>query len=471
MKRLSLPLQLGLYVAASVILTLAVAAGMYSLVRYTKAESSEHIALIRTSKDSAYRLLEQSSLAHAALNTSLRIKDPDELESALAKLKTSTDGIDKLISALGEDGAALKKAYQRETAASTGSIESLLAGENARAFENLLETVNPAHDGFLAALKAYNDLCDTRVSEAETVAAALLALRLLIVGGISGAGLLLIIVLGWVFRNRITGRLRVVTAELANATELVATHARRTAEMSDTLSRDACSQAASLEETSASLNEISSLSKANHEQSQTAATVATEARAAAEEGAREIDALQSAMSDIEASSDAIGKIIKGIDEIAFQTNILALNAAVEAARAGEAGAGFAVVADEVRALAQRAASASRDTAERISESIERSRRGATLGTRAAKCLEVIAARTAQVDDITRQIAGALNEQDQGIHQVNTAISQIDSLTQSGAANAEQGAASATELQSQSEILGRSVHTLEQLAGTSRAAQG
>ncbi|CAM2823040.1 methyl-accepting chemotaxis protein [Rariglobus hedericola] len=469
MKRFSLPLQLGLYIAASVLLTLAVAAGLYSLVRYTQRDSEGHIDIIRTSKDSAYRLLEESSLAHAALNTSLRIKDPDELESALAKLKTGTEAINALITTFGEPGTPLKTAYGRETEAGTKSIGFLLAGENARAFENLLEAVNPAHDSFLSALKAYNDLCDARVRESENEAAVMLARRLKIVFSLSAAGLLMIIVLGWFFRRRITARLRVVTTEIATAADLVASHASRAAEMSETLSRDACSQAASLEETSASLNEISSLSKANHEQSQTAATVAAEARSAAEEGTREIAALQIAMRDIESSSDAIGKIIKGIDEIAFQTNILALNAAVEAARAGEAGAGFAVVADEVRALAQRAAAASRDTADRISESIERSRRGAALGNRAAKCLETIVSRAAQVDDITRQIATALNEQDQGIHQVNAAISQIDTLTQSGAANAEQGAASATELQGQSAILGKSVVTLEQLAGVSAAA--
>lgn len=239
--------------------------------------------------------------------------------------------------------------------------------------------------------------------------------------------------------------------------------------MSEALSRDACGQAASLEETSASLSEIGSLSKANHEQSKNASVIAAEARLAAEEGAREISALQTAMHDIESSSDAIGKIIKGIDEIAFQTNMLALNAAVEAARAGEAGAGFAVVADEVRALAQRAAAASRETAARISESIERSRRGATLGNRAALCLETIAGRAAQVDDITRQIAAALSEQDQGIQQIGKAITQIDTLTQSGAANAEQSAAGAVELKSQSETLASSVRALELIAGNRRAA--
>jgi methyl-accepting chemotaxis protein len=467
MKRFSLPFQLGLYVAASVLLTLAVAGGLYSLVRYTKNESAGHIDLVRTSKDKAYQLLESSSLAHAALNTTLRIKDPDELETALGKLKTGSDAIAQTIAELGQPGDGMKAAFDRETAAGTQSINFLLAGENARAFENLLEAVNPAHDAFLAALKTYNDLCDDRVRSAEAEVASQIAHRLKIVGAVSGTGLLLIAVLGWDFRRRITLRLRAIASEIAAATDLVANHARGAAEMSDTLSRDGCTQAASLEETSASLNEISSLSKSNHEQSQTAANVAAEARSAAEEGTREISALQAAMKDIESSSDAIGKIIKGIDEIAFQTNILALNAAVEAARAGEAGAGFAVVADEVRALAQRAASAARDTAERISESIERSRRGASLGTRAATCLEVIANRTAQVDDITRQIAGALNEQDQGINQVNTAISQIDSLIQSGAANAEQGAANAAELQGQSESLRRTVLTLEHLAGVSR----
>jgi methyl-accepting chemotaxis protein len=469
MKQASLPLQLGLYMAASAFLTLIVAGGLYSLVRYTQNEAVRHSALISSDKDRAYHLLEASSRAHASLNTTLRLKDPDELETALAALKTETTAIAASFDQLGTDGTPLKTAFAKETEAGARSLEFLLAGENARAFENLIEQVNPAHDAFLAALKTYNDACTARLAAAETESAARLAARLKIVSSLSALGLLVSVALGWIFRRRVTLRLSEVAAGIAGATELVAGHARRASEMSETLSRDACTQAASLEETSASLNEIGSLSKSNHEQSKTAATLATETRSAAEEGAREISALQTALGDIESSSNAVGKIIKGIDEIAFQTNILALNAAVEAARAGEAGAGFAVVADEVRALAQRAAAASRETADRISESIERSRRGTTLGNRVAQCLETIASRVAQVDDITGQIAAALNEQDQGVHQIGQAITQIDTLTQSSAANAEQGAASAVELQSQSETLRHSVRMLEVIAGSQAAA--
>lgn len=469
MKRTSLPFQLGLYVAASALLTIAVAGGLYSLIRYTQTNASAHAALIRVQKDAAYSLLDSSSLAHAALNTVLRIKDPDELETSLKKLDQTRAAIAASIDSLGAGEDELKAAFLAENAAGRKSIDSLLAGENARAFEQLLESVNPAHDAFLDALKKHDERVNTGLARLETETGAAISRHLTLGVSAAGAGLLLIAALGWYFRRRASHQLGEVAGEISKVTDLVAHHARHAAEMSDTLSRDACSQAASLEQTSASLNEISSLSKSNYEQAQLAATTAAEARAAADEGSRELSALQAAMTDIKNSSDAIGKIIKSIDEIAFQTNILALNAAVEAARAGEAGAGFAVVADEVRALAQRSAAAARDTAVRISESIERSQRGASLSERASRCLETITARTTRVDETTRQIAVALNEQDQGIKQINTAISQIDRLTQSGAANAEQGAASATELQSQSDILRNAVNTLAQIAGQTAPA--
>jgi methyl-accepting chemotaxis protein len=464
MKRASLPFQLGLYVAASALLTIAVAGGLYSLIRYTQSRAADHAALIRVQKETAYRLLDSSSFAHAALNTVLRIKDPDELEVSLKKLDETRLGISQLIDSFGAGDRDLKASFLAEDVAGRKSIDALLAGENARAFEHLLEHVNPAHDAFLAALKTHDERVNEELASIEAETSAGIRRNLTWGASASSFGLLLIIALGWYFRRRVSRQLREVAMEISKATNLVASHARHASEMSETLSRDACSQAASLQETSASINEINSLSKSNYEQAQHVARTAAEAHTAAVEGTRELAALQTAMHDIKASSDAIGKIIKSIDEIAFQTNILALNAAVEAARAGEAGAGFAVVADEVRALAQRAATAARDTAGRISESIERSQCGATISERAARCLETITTRTAQVDATTRQIATALSEQDQGINQINTAMSQIDKVTQSGAANAEQGAASAMELQAQSHVLRSAVNTLSQIAG-------
>jgi methyl-accepting chemotaxis protein len=179
------------------------------------------------------------------------------------------------------------------------------------------------------------------------------------------------------------------------------------------------------------------------------------------------------MDAIKASSYDIAKIIKTIDEIAFQTNILALNAAVEAARAGEAGAGFAVVADEVRNLAQRSAQSAKETATKIEEAITKSEYGVKISEKVAQSLHAIAEKTRKVDSIVAEIATASNEQNQGVHQVNLAIGQMDKVTQSNASSAEETASAAEELNAQALSLKDAVVELSKLVGhtaTSNAQQ-
>jgi methyl-accepting chemotaxis protein len=178
-----------------------------------------------------------------------------------------------------------------------------------------------------------------------------------------------------------------------------------------------------------------------------------------------MQSMSAAMSAIKASSDDIAKIIKTIDEIAFQTNILALNAAVEAARAGEAGMGFAVVADEVRNLAQRCAQAAKETTVKIEGALTRTRQGVEISATVSQALEEIVSRARQVDELASEVAGASREQSQGIVQINTAISQMDKVTQSNAATAEESAASAEELSAQAETTKHSVSELMELVGS------
>jgi methyl-accepting chemotaxis protein/methyl-accepting chemotaxis protein-1 (serine sensor receptor) len=170
---------------------------------------------------------------------------------------------------------------------------------------------------------------------------------------------------------RTTRQLRGVAAHVAEGAEQITSAASQVASSSQTLAQGASEQAASLEETAASSAEITSMTRKNAENSQAAASVMAEVDQRVSEGNRTLVEMVESMQQITGSSDKISKIIKVIDEIAFQTNILALNAAVEAARAGEAGMGFAVVADEVRNLAQRSAQAAKDTAGLIEESIAR----------------------------------------------------------------------------------------------------
>jgi methyl-accepting chemotaxis protein/methyl-accepting chemotaxis protein-1 (serine sensor receptor) len=170
------------------------------------------------------------------------------------------------------------------------------------------------------------------------------------------------------------------------------------------------------------------------------------------------------MTAIKESSDKVARIIKTIDEIAFQTNILALNAAVEAARAGEAGMGFAVVADEVRGLAQRSAQAAHDTAKLIEESITNVNQGHTRVGEVSGAMDAIAESASFVRNLIDQVSVASRQQAQGVEQVAQAIAQMEKVTQTTAATAEESAAASEELSAQAETAKEIVRSLESLAG-------
>ena len=214
----------------------------------------------------------------------------------------------------------------------------------------------------------------------------------------------------------------------------------------------ASAQAASLEEISASLEELASMTARNAENAAHGKNSANEARVVAEAGVAQVVRMQAAMKAIQQSSADISKIIRTIDEISFQTNILALNAAVEAARAGQAGAGFAVVADEVRALAQRAAAAARETGSKIADATSRSVQGAELSAEVAEVLTSIVTKAREVDRIVADVARASAEQSQGITQITSTVAQMDKITQGAASSAEESAATAGDLHRQAVTL-------------------
>lgn len=221
---------------------------------------------------------------------------------------------------------------------------------------------------------------------------------------------------------------------------------------SQSLAEGATQQAASIEETSSAMGVITDQTKRNATDATDASSIVGKARNEAEQGAKAMNEMIEAMREINQSSMEISKIIKVIEEIAFQTNLLALNAAVEAARAGEHGKGFAVVAEEVRNLAQRSATAAKDTASRIGDAVKKAQVGGEIAGRAEKMLMSIVESVKKVNDIVSGIATASNKQAQGVEQVNGSITQMDKVTQHNAAVAEEIAAASEQLNAQAESL-------------------
>jgi len=225
---------------------------------------------------------------------------------------------------------------------------------------------------------------------------------------------------------------------------------------SDDLSQRTEQQAASLEETAAAMDEITSTVRQTAAGAVRANTVVEDARVEAERSGDVVRRAVQAMSDIERASKEISEIISVIDGIAFQTNLLALNAGVEAARAGEAGRGFAVVASEVRALAQRSADAAKDVKTRITASTQQVDTGVELVSETGKALDRIVARIAEINTLVGQIAIAAEQQATGLQQVNTAVSEMDGVTQQNAAMVEESTAAARSLAAEADELARHV---------------
>jgi signal transduction histidine kinase len=277
------------------------------------------------------------------------------------------------------------------------------------------------------------------------------------------AGVLLTTVAASVWIAESTGRaIRRVITELAGGAEQITAAAGQVSTASQSLARGASDQAASLEETSAALEEMSSMTQRNADGATQANHLARTARDAADAGASDLQAMSTAMADIKRASDDIAKIIKTIDEIAFQTNILALNAAVEAARAGEAGAGFSVVAEEVRALAQRSAVAARETADKIEGAITKTAQGVQISEQVNKRLAEIVEKVRSVDELVAEVATASREQNQGVQQINTANREMDRVVQTKAAAAEESAAASEQLSAQAQTLSAAIHDLQTL---------
>jgi methyl-accepting chemotaxis protein len=322
-----------------------------------------------------------------------------------------------------------------------------------------------------AAYAAYLKECDqlfevnSKYGDAAGVASGkAMSLANTLTTGFASAGIFLGILLSYFVVRGVNRMLIRISSMMDDGSSQVASAASQVSASSQALAEGSSEQASSLEETSSSLEEMASMSKHNAEHSGKCKAWMAEARIIVGNVDTLLNETAGSIHDLKRSSEATGKVVKTIEEIAFQTNILALNAAVEAARAGEAGMGFAVVADEVRNLAQRCAQAAKETSLLIENATCAAGKGVALTVATQDAFKKNIAIAMKIGAAIDEIATAVKEQTDGIAQINVAVGQMDKVTQSNAATAEETAAAAEELNSQSSSMKSSVNELLQLIG-------
>jgi methyl-accepting chemotaxis protein len=285
---------------------------------------------------------------------------------------------------------------------------------------------------------------------------------------VAGAMVGLIVGIGFIV-TRVTGKvtdvIKKMIRSLTDCSEQITSASGEVSESSQALAQGSSEQASSLEETSSSMEQMASITRQNANNAEEAAKLVDMCSISAENGNKAVKDMNVSMEEINGSSKKIAEIIKVIDGIAFQTNLLALNAAVEAARAGEHGKGFAVVAEEVRNLAQRSATAAKDTQTLIEDSVAKADNGAKIAEKCGEALEDIVKNVKKATDLTKEIKNASGEQSEGIAQVSNAVQQMDELTQRNAASAEETASASEEMSAQAQSLIEQVRILSAQVGS------
>jgi methyl-accepting chemotaxis protein len=382
----------------------------------------------------------------------------DRLQSALAELRQfSANGSgDALLQRVEQQASLVRQAHQElRQAMANQQLDTALVIFN--------QKLQPRLEGIAKEASTLVDEQNRELAAASEASAAKSSrLRsLMVVIAISAIAVGCFIF--WMVRQINIG-LQLLAGRMARSAEKVATAAGQVSGSSRSLAQGASEQAASLEETSASTEEIASITRKNADHASQVAGLMQQSEQGATEVNQTLDRMVEKMKEIDGSSNKIARIIKVIDEIAFQTNILALNAAVEAARAGEAGLGFAVVADEVRNLAQRCAQAARDTALLIEDSIANSRDGNARLDQMAGAVRAMTESSVRVKGLVDEVNLGSQEQARGMDQISRAVLQMEKVTQRTAAGAEESAAAGGQLDGHAGELRGLVHEMRAMVG-------
>ncbi|MEY4916135.1 MAG: hypothetical protein RL616_48 [Verrucomicrobiota bacterium] len=467
-KKSSIPQQLMLLFFTATSVTVATALLYFFTVTKVLQDSAAQTTSVADKLGRSYDLQEKVSsdlVDHQQfVQQFFRMAGTNEVQLAIRQRNAKQRQLAAIIAAGGTEVTSIRTKFDTLVTSEKSVVEELMKDNAAVAGEKNSAVVGPQGAAVLHAIRLYHqgvvdgahrellaEVAGTKSQIRGWLAVLLVALVVVALGG-------------WRLKNRIAVELRSLAERLADFSTSSTNSASQVMAASQKLAEGASQQAASIEETGSSLEEMSSMTSRNAENAQKVNELAREARVSAEKGAGDMHAMATAVAAIKNSGDEIAKIIKTIDEIAFQTNILALNAAVEAARAGEAGMGFAVVAEEVRSLALRSAQSARETSLKIQNAIVNTARGVEISATVSLTLAEIVEKARQVDELAAEVATASREQTQGINQINSAVGQMDKVTQGNAVSAEESAAAAEELNAQAMAMKQTVSELMQLVG-------
>jgi methyl-accepting chemotaxis protein len=431
--------------------------------RQLQERALRSLNLLLTQDDASKALLIDMENADAGER---KIGAYDEMQAIFALMKTSAgaSGVRELIE-------QLEQIDQKELRPlDTQLLETMGAGQSEEARAMYFQKYEPIRARFEAGTRQLISIAEKNAAAATLHMEQKNKRSFLLISSSLGIGLALAGLILIVVTRRMTVRLRKAAVTLEEEAEFTTKSTGELESASQTVADGARRQAAALQQTAASLEEISSMTQRNAEHARAAKGSASETRVAADASAADMAEMVKAMDELRACSKGVSSITKTIDEIAFQTNILALNAAVEAARAGEAGLSFAVVAEEVRSVSLRSKAAARETAECIEDSLRKIERGVELSTQVATSLRGMTKHAHQVDGLVGEIAASCQEQSQGLSDLNKAVQSIDVITQSNTESASQSAEAATQLSAQSESMKVTVADLRELIYGTRSLE-